>query len=136
MNRTLLAAAAALAFLNPLSAMAQSQGKAAALPDLDAQVRCAALFALIAAEQQSKVPGADRFPPLNELGRNFFVATGLRLIEERKMLPEQMQPFYRAQIAVIRADHAKAADPARVVDAEMVGCLKMAEQLPPLPADS
>jgi hypothetical protein len=136
MNRTLLAAAAALALVNPLSAMAQSQGKAAALPDLDAQVRCAALFALISAEQKSKVPGADRFPPLDGLGRNFFVATGLRLIEERKMQPEQMQPFYMAQIAVIRSDHAKAADPARAVETELVGCLEMAEQLPPLPKEN
>jgi hypothetical protein len=135
MNRTLLAAVAALALVNPLSALAQSPGKAAALPDLDAQVRCAALFALLVAEQNSKVPGADRFPPLEGIGKSFFIATGLRLLDERKMAPEQLKPFYMAQISVIRADHAKAADPAQAVETELVGCLKMAEQLPPPPAD-
>lgn len=136
MNRTLLAAAAALTLLNPLAAVAQTEGKVGALPDLDAQVRCSALFALVAAQQNSKAPGSDRFPSLQVLGRNFFISTGLRLIEERKMPPEQMQPFYMAQIEVIRADHAKAADPARALDAEMAGCLKMAESVPPPPQDS
>jgi hypothetical protein len=134
MNRTLLAAAAALALLNPLAAVAQAPVKADALPDLDAQVRCAALFALVVSEQNRKAPGADRFPPLEVIGKSFFISTGLRLIEERKMPPEQMQAFYMAQVSVIRTDHAKTADPARALDAEMAGCLKMAESVPPPPA--
>jgi hypothetical protein len=136
MNRTLLAAAAALALVNPIAALAQSTGKAGPLPDLDAQVRCAAVFALIVAEQNSKVPGADRFPPLEVIGKSFFISTGLRLIEERKMAPEQLQSFYMAQISVIRSDHAKAADPVAARDAEVTGCLKMAESVPPPPLDS
>jgi hypothetical protein len=135
MKRTLLAAVAALALANPLAALAQIQGEASALPDLDAQVRCAALFALIAAEQKSNAPGADRFPPLEVIGKSFFISTGLRLIEERKMPPEQMQSFYMAQISVIRSDHAKTADPALAVEAEVTGCLKMAESVPPPPPE-
>ena len=91
------------------------------------------LFALVVAEQNSKVPGADRFPPLEVIGKSFFISTGLRLIDERKMPPEQLQSFYMAQIAVIRSDHAKAADPAGARDAEVAGCLKMAESVPPPP---
>ncbi len=136
MNRTHFAAAAALTLMSPLAAFAQAASTPAALPDLDGQVRCAALFALIAAQQTSKVAGADRFPPLAERGRDFFVSTGLRLIDERKMAPEQMQPYFMAQIAVIRTDHARAADPARQVDAEMSGCLKLLEQTPPPPPRS
>lgn len=136
MNRTLFAAVAALALINPLAALAQTGAPASVLPDLDGQVRCAALFAMIAAEQNSKVPGSDRFPPMQERGRDFFISTGLRQIEERKMPPEDMQAYYVAQIAVIRSDHAKAADPARAVDAEMATCLKMAETAPPAPKDS
>ncbi len=133
MNRTLLAADAALVLVNPFAALAQANTAAGPLPDLDAQVRCAALFALVVAEQNSKVPGADRFPPLEVIGKSFFISTGLRLIDERKMPPEQLQSFYMAQIAVIRSDHAKAADPAGARDAEVAGCLKMAESVPPPP---
>ncbi len=133
MNRSLFAAAAALALVNPFAALAQSNSTAGPLPDLDAQVRCSALFALVVAEQNSKVPGADRFPPLEVIGKSFFISTGLRLIDERKMPPEQLQSFYMAQIAVIRSDHAKATDPARARDAEVAGCLKMAESVPPPP---
>lgn len=135
MNRTFFAAVAAFALVNPFSAMAQSQAKPAALPDLDAQVRCAALFALLVGQQNGKVPGAERFPPLEVVGRAFFISTGLRLIDERKLPPEQLKPFFVAQIAVIRSDHAKAADPARAADAELAGCLKMAESVPPPPAE-
>ncbi len=135
MNRTLFAAAAALALVNPLAALGQTQGQTA-LPELDAQVRCSAVFALIVAEQNNKMPGADRFPPLEVIGKSFFISTGLRLIDERKMAPEQLQSFYLAQIAVIRSDHAKAADPAAARDAEVKGCLKMAESVPPPPMDS
>lgn len=133
MNRTLLAAAAALALVNPFAALAQSSSTAMPLPDLDAQVRCAALFALVVAEQNSKVPGADRFPPLEVIGKSFFISTGLRLLDERKMPPEQLQSFYMAQITVIRSDHAKAADPAKARAMEVEGCLKMAETVPPPP---
>lgn len=133
MNRSFIFAIAALALANPLPALAQATSKGASLPDLDAQVRCAGLFALVAAEQNSKVPGADRFPPMAESGRAFFVSTGLRLIEERKMTTEQMQPYFIAQITAIKADHAKSGDPVRAVDGEMAICLKMAESVPPPP---
>ena len=50
MNRSLFAAAAALALMNPFAALAQSNSTAGPLPDLDAQVRCSALFALVVAD--------------------------------------------------------------------------------------
>lgn len=133
MNRSLFAAAAALALFNPFAAVAQTGPAAGPLPDLDAQVRCAALFAMIAAEQNNKVPGSDRFPPMAKSGRDFFISTGLRLVEERKMSTDEMQPYFMAQINVIRADHAKTDNPAKAVDTEMAVCLKMAESVPPPP---
>lgn len=134
MNRFHLAAAAALTLLNPFAAVAQTAASVAALPDLDAQVRCSALFAIVAADQKVKKPGADRFPNMEGIGRDFFISTGLRLIEERKLPPESLKDFYMARIGVIKSDHAKTADPARAMDTDMAACLKMAEQVPPPPS--
>lgn len=128
MKRFALAAAAASALIVPLAAEAQP-----AAPPLAAQERCAALFALVAAEQNSKTPGADRFPPLSERGRDFFVATGLRLMDEVKMPEAEMEPHFRALIARMRAEYAAAPNRNARVDAEMATCLPMLDQvkLPP-----
>ncbi|MFM5923809.1 MAG: hypothetical protein ACKOPG_06455 [Novosphingobium sp.] len=117
-----IAAASALTF--PLAAEAQS-----AVPQLAAQERCAALFALVAAEQNHKAPGADRYPPLNERGRDFFVATGLRLMDEAKVPEAEMEPHFRALIARMRAEYAAAPDRNARVDAEMATCLPMLDQV-------
>lgn len=133
MNRTILAAAMALTLVAPMSATAQP---APAMPDLDAQVRCAALFAIVAAEQNRKAPGSDRYPALQERGRDFFVSTGLRLIRERQMAEGQIEPYFRAQISVIQQDFGKADSPQARTDAEMAVCLKMLDAVPPLPPRS
>lgn len=98
-------------------------------PNLDLQVRCAALFALVAGEQQRKVPGADRFPPLGERGKAFFVATGVRLIDERGLPREALDPLFRKEIGALQAEFAAAPDPAAHADAQMALCLPL---LPPV----
>lgn len=103
-----------------------------AKPDLDLQVRCAALFALVAGDQARKAPGADRFPPLGERGKAFFVATGVRLIDERGLAREALEPLFRKEIAELQADLVATPDPAAGMDAQMALCLPL---LPPaLPA--
>lgn len=115
------------ALLLALPAPAQS---ASAQPNLDLQVRCAALFALVAGEQDRKVPGAGRFPPLKERGKAFFVATGVRLIDERGLTRAASAALFRKEIAAIQAEFAAAPDPAAHADAQMALCL------PLLPAPS
>lgn len=132
MTRSIMAACAALAFAAP--ALAQTSTQAAEAPDLDQQVRCAGLFAIVAGEQVRKVPGSDRFPPLAERGKEFFVGTGMRLIRERQMTEAELGPYFRAQIAVIQEDYAKAADPRARTDAEMQSCLTMLDRVLPVKA--
>lgn len=118
-----LAAALSLCLAAPLVAQTGA-------PDLDGQARCAALFAIVAADQRRMEPGADRFPPLAERGRDFFVATGLRLLTERQMLQAQLEPYFVAQIAGLRAELAATPDSRAWEDAAMARCLPLLEQLP------
>lgn len=114
---------AALLLALPAPALASAPG-----PDLDLQVRCAALFALVAGEQARKVAGADRFPPLGERGKAYFVSTGVRLIDERGLTREAIEPVFRREIAALQAEFAAAPDPAAHADAQMALCLPL---LPP-----
>jgi hypothetical protein len=115
---------AALLLALPAPALAD-----AAKPDLDLQVRCAALFALVAGEQARKAPGSDRFPAMGERGKAFFVDTGVRLIDERGLPREAIEPMFRKEIGAIQAEFAAAPDPAARADAQMALCLPL---LPPV----
>lgn len=125
MTRTIIAA---LLLALPAPALAQPAQAAPAAPNLDLQVRCAALFALVAGAQDRKVPGADRFPPLNERGKAFFVATGVRLIDERGLTREAIAPMFRREIGTLQAEFAAAPDPVAHANAQMALCLPL---LPP-----
>lgn len=115
---------AALLVALPAPALAGAPG-----PDLDLQVRCAALFALVAGEQARKAPGADRFPPLGERGKAFFVATGVRLIDERGLPRDAIEPLFREEVGAIQAEFVAAPDPAAHADAQIALCLPL---LPPV----
>ncbi|HEX4846671.1 MAG TPA: hypothetical protein VFV30_00885 [Novosphingobium sp.] len=127
MNRKLAAALAAIALIAPVALSAKAP--AADRPDLDAQARCAALFALVARDQNFKVPGSERYPSMAEGGREFFIETGLRLLNERKMPEAELKPYFVALIDGIEKEHAAAPDPAARRASEMDGCLKMRERV-------
>lgn len=94
-------------------------------PDLDRQVHCAVVFGIVAGEQQGGKPGSDRFPAMNKPGKAFFVATGLRLIEERKLPIEQMEPYFIARVREVQSAIAQSPDPARTLEAEYARCLPL-----------
>ena len=58
------------------------------LPELDAQVHCALVFGQVAREQSQKLPRADRFPVMAGPGREFFVVTGARALDEKAVTLE------------------------------------------------
>ena len=122
MTRTFSAAIAAIALAVPLAVQAESKP---AIPDLDGQVRCAALFAIVANEQRRNSPGSEKFPPMAEQGREFFVQTGLRLMKEREMGEDAMMPFFKEQIGKIQAEYASAPDAGTRLEKEMGLCLAM-----------
>lgn len=94
-------------------------------PDLDQQVHCAVVFGIVAGQQQGGRPGADRFPAMNEPGKAFFVATGTRLIEERKMPLEQMEPYFIARVREVQSAIAQSPNPAKALEAEYAKCLPL-----------
>ncbi len=136
MNRTLLVALAALTSAAPLAARAQIESFDLSKPGLEAQARCAGLFAIIANEQRRHAPGADRFPAMADEGREFFVQTGLRLKTERLLDEPGVKAYFTDLVGKIQQEYAAAPDAGPKLDAEMKACLAMkAQVVPAKPAD-
>jgi hypothetical protein len=136
MNRFRLAALAALAALPSFAAQAQVEKFDLSRPGLDSQARCAALFAIVANEQRRKAPGSDRFPPMAEEGREFFVQTGMRLKAERNLEETAVKGYFMELIGSIQKEYAEAPDAGTKLDKEMTVCLAMrSDVLPPKPVN-
>jgi hypothetical protein len=88
-------------------------------------VRCSAVFAIVAAEQQRGVASARGYPPLAERGREFFVRSGARLMDELQLSREALQALLEAEVERLQAGSAEADQPAAYVDAVMRPCLSM-----------
>ncbi|MFM5948964.1 MAG: hypothetical protein ACKOPM_07010 [Novosphingobium sp.] len=112
----------AIALVTPLAVQAEA---ASVQPDLDAQARCAALFAIVANEQRRSSPGSEKFPPMAEQGREFFVQTGLRLMKEREMGEDAIKPYFMGLIGQIQKEYAEAPDAGSRLEREMDGCLAL-----------
>jgi hypothetical protein len=107
MIRILPLVAAAL-FCVPLAAPAHAQplaGQPAVAMTLEQQMllRCSAAFALGAGEQQRTAPGAPASPPLAERGREFFVRSAARLMDELKLTREQVEARLRQEAQALSA---------------------------------
>lgn len=97
---------------------------------LDSQVRCAALFAIVAGEQDRHLPGAERFPSLDGPGRAFFVATGARLIDAGHVALDDLKPLFVARVQALQAEFAKASDRRTAIDRAMGECLPLLTATP------
>ncbi len=124
MKRPFLTALAAIVLVTPISVQAEN---APVQPDLDAQARCAALFAIVANEQRRNSPGSGKFPPLAEQGREFFVQTGMRLMKEREMGEDAIKPFFMGLIGQIQKEYAEAPDAGTRLEKEMGNCLTLSK---------
>lgn len=75
--------------------------------DQQAALRCAATFAIIAAGQARGDAAALAYPPLGARGREFFVITGARLIDEAGLDDAGVKAAAEAEAAAARGqDHA------------------------------
>jgi hypothetical protein len=122
-----LAAASTLA----LAANAQTPATNPA-PDLDQSVHCAALFALVAADQKAGKAAALRHPPLGERGKAFFVETSLRLRDERAVPLESVAELYRNEVAKIAGAATDVGARNHRIATEMPGCLALLDRSVPL----
>jgi hypothetical protein len=82
------------------------------LPELEAQVHCALVFGKVVREQSQKVPRSERFPAMAGPGREFFVITGARALDEKAVTLETIEAYYMSRFAVLQDSLTKAADPA------------------------
>lgn len=108
-----------------MPASAQQPGPAAMTLEQTMLLRCSAMFALVAGEQQRGVARALAYPPLATRGREFFVRAGARLMDERQLSREQLEAAMRAEAAEVQQGIARAADPAAFVAGVMQPCLAM-----------
>jgi hypothetical protein len=126
MSKLISALIAAVLAALPIFAAAQP-----AKPALDAQVHCAVVFGLVAREQNNRRPGASRFPAMDEPGKAFFVATGMRVLDEGKVTIDQIEPYFIARVAEVDDTIAASPDPAKALDAEYAKCVPLFAQVVP-----
>ena len=108
--------------LSPVAA-AQTQGP---VVDLDTALRCSALFGIIAAEQQRGVASSlATYPPMNQRGREFFVQTGARLMDEQKLTREQAQLRFKFEVEKLQAEVMAAPDPTATARTIAAPCLAL-----------
>lgn len=86
-------------------------------------LRCSAVFAIVAGEQQRGVASVAVYPPLGERGREYFVRASVQLMDDLKLTREQVQASLRTEVEGLRKASAEAADPAAYIGSVMQPCL-------------
>ena len=110
---------------------ALAQAAAPKLPELESQVHCALVFGQVAREQSQKLPRADRFPVMAGPGREFFVVTGARALDEQAVTLETIEAYYMSRFALLQDSLTKSANPAAALDREFAQCLPQFAQVAP-----
>ena len=101
--------------------------------DMRADVRCSAAFAVTASEQARGLDSAMRWPLLDARGREFFVATGVKLMDGAGLDRAAVKRLMEDEVAELQRQAAVSNDPASVVDAVMAPCLERLDAaVPPL----
>jgi hypothetical protein len=90
-------------------------------------LRCSAVFAIVAGEQQRGVPAAAVYPPLGERGREYFARTGARLMDDLKISRAQAEASIRSEAGAVQREASAAPDPAAYIDTLMRPCLSALE---------
>ena len=86
-------------------------------------LRCSAAFAIVANEQERGVHSQNTYPPLQQRGREFFVRSGVRLMDELDLSREQVQALVKAEVERLQGASMESDDPAAYVDSVMRPCL-------------
>ena len=95
------------------------------------QVRCVALLAIIAGEQERRTAAALELPPLARQGARFAQLTGEALVKDSGRSQEQVRDLILQQVSAIQQT---AGADAKLPVEETRGCVTLMNQLaPPLP---
>lgn len=88
-------------------------------------LRCSATFAKVASDQARKVPDAERYPALGTRGREYFVRTAARLMDDTGMTREQVTALLKARFDEVQTRAARTADPVGTVDGAARACIPL-----------
>ena len=132
MRSPVLALAAAVAVVaSPLAA--QQPPAPAAAPAADpasglatatrGDLTCAAAFAIAASEQQRGVVSALGLPPLAVRGKEFFVRTGAKAMDEAGLGREAVRALFEGEVARLQAQARDGGSPDAALAAVMPQCL-------------
>ncbi|MXO87294.1 hypothetical protein GRI32_00895 [Altererythrobacter aestuarii] len=83
-------------------------------------LRCSAAFALVADRQQRAVDWALAYPPMGDRGREFFVISSARLMDEAQLSEDDLAQMLRTE--------AQALLDQQVLDEIMPVCLRFLDQ--------
>lgn len=103
--RMALFALALLAFQPAVQAQPASPPPRLSL-EQETAVRCGAAFAIVASEQARGSALVRAWPPLGPRGREFFVRTGARLMDETGATRPQVQALFGNAASALRAEPA------------------------------
>ena len=90
-------------------------------------LRCSAAFAIVASEQARGAPSVNAYPPLGERGREFFVRSSERLMEELQLSREDLAARMRAEVEWLQRNASAAEEASAYVDSVMRPCLAYLE---------
>lgn len=125
--RTHTLAFAALFALVPSAVNAQEVGAVPPPPQPTLEqatlLRCSAAFAIIASDQALGDETALAYPPLGERGKEYFVRSSARLMDELGLTRESLQDLLTAEVVRLREPSGAADRSGPMVDAVMQPCL-------------
>ena len=86
-------------------------------------LRCSAMFAVVAKEQERGVPAAGAYPPMQQRGKEYFVRAGARLMDELGLTPQQFAARVSVQVDALASEARGAPDSKVYLAGVMQACL-------------
>lgn len=88
-------------------------------------LRCSAVFATVAADQARGLPYAAVYPPLGQRGREFFVRSTAKLMDDTGATRAQVTALAQRSLADLQAGLARAPNRVAALGAIMTPCLSI-----------
>lgn len=102
-------------------------------PDQQARVKCVAVLAIVANEQQRGVEGWEDTPPLALRGAKFSDRVGEAIVRESKRSREDVRGLVLAEVASLQAEARTAPDPAALLRTRLAPCMALLDTIVPPP---
>ena len=88
-------------------------------------LRCSTAFALVAADQARALPYAAAYPPLAQRGREFFVRSTAKLMDDAVVTRAQVTELTRRSMSDLQAELARAPNRVAALGMVMTPCLSI-----------